>query len=242
MNDLLQALASPRGSDQLRSPSLRNPYDSLGRAKQQAIHASHNYEQALQMYNDSVTFFEQNYTPVLNKVQETDKNYADFIKTKMEKFSSLIMQFGMLIKKNGDELNQNSKIINSQTDLEIFIETNKSPVPYVQRETFEAFDESLHGGKKLDASDRQGSATSGGSEQANNPSSTQGLTATTASDAPSAPESEVGPDHRSPQQMVNEDHAVKGTDPASSSQIERASPDFHKIDPLESFAADFDHI
>ena len=53
--------------------------------------------------------------------------------------------------------------------------------------------------------------------------------------------------------MANEDHAVKGADPAStaliqkpglasSSQIERASPDFHKIDPLESFAADFDHI
>lgn len=78
-----------------------------------------------------VTFFEQNYTPVLNKIQESDKDYSEFIKAKLEKFSSLNMQFGMLIKKNGDELNQNSLIINSQTDMEIFIETNKSPVPFV---------------------------------------------------------------------------------------------------------------
>lgn len=92
-----------------------------------------------------VTFFEQNYTPVLNKIQESDKDYSEFIKAKMEKFSSLNMQFGMLIKKNGDELNQNSNIINSQTDMEIFIETNKSPVPYIQRETFEVYDENVHG-------------------------------------------------------------------------------------------------
>jgi hypothetical protein len=87
------------------SPSVRNPYDSFGRTKQQAIQATANYEQALQCYNDSVTFFEQNYTPVLNKVQESDKEYGDFIKAKMEKFSSLIMQFGKHITKNGDELN-----------------------------------------------------------------------------------------------------------------------------------------
>ena len=73
---------------------MRNPYDSLGRSKQQAILASNNYEQVLQSYNESVAFFEQNYTPVLNKVQESDKEYADFIKSKMEGFSSLIMQFG----------------------------------------------------------------------------------------------------------------------------------------------------
>lgn len=34
--------------------------------------------------------------------------------------------------------------------MEIFIETNKSPVPYVQKETFEVYDETVHGGKKWD--------------------------------------------------------------------------------------------
>lgn len=204
VNPQMQAHSSPPGADPLlRSPSLRNPYESTGRGKQQAIQASHNYEAALKNYNESVTFFEQNYTPALNKIQESDKEYADFIKAKMERFSSLIVQFGVLIKKNGDELNQNSKIINSQTDMEIFIETNKSPVPYVQQETFEVYDESVHGGKKWDSADRLGSSQ--GSESANNPYSMQALAATTASDLQSAPDSEAGPDHRSPQLAADGD-------------------------------------
>lgn len=208
----LQAQAAT-GSDQLlRSPSMRNPYDSLGRSKQQAILASNNYEQVLQSYNESVAFFEQNYTPVLNKVQESDKEYADFIKSKMEGFSSLIMQFGQLIKKNGEDLNQNSKIINSQTDLEIFIETNKSPTPYVQRESFEVYDENVHGSKKWEPVDRQGSITSQGSESGSNPYSMQAMAATTASDGQSARDSEAGPDYRSPQHAVSDDQTGKSAE------------------------------
>lgn len=66
----------------------------------------------------------------------------------MEKFSSTVMQFGLLVKNNGEELYLNSKIINSQTDVEIFIETNKSPQPFVEKELFEVFDETIHARKK----------------------------------------------------------------------------------------------
>lgn len=92
---------------------MRNPYDSLGRQKHQAINASQNYEQAIENYNEIVDYFEQTYTPVLNRVQESDKQYSDFIKEKMEGFSSLVTQFGLRIKMNGEELNKNSMIVNS---------------------------------------------------------------------------------------------------------------------------------
>lgn len=141
--------ASAIGPDQLiMSPTMSNPYDSVGKIKQHALQASQHYESALEDYNDTVTFFDQNYVSILNKVQESDKNYSDFIKEKMTKFSSTVMQFGMLVKKNGEDLHESSKIINSQTDLEIFIETNKSTSPFIQKEQFEVFDENVHGRKK----------------------------------------------------------------------------------------------
>ena len=74
--------------------------------------------------------------------------------------------------------------------MEIFIETNRSPVPYVQRETLEVYDENVHG-KNCDQQ----------SEPSANPYMKDALAATTASDGgPSAPESEAGPNqHPSPQ-------------------------------------------
>lgn len=102
----------------------------------------------IQEYNQTVEYLQKHYVGALNKVQDSDITYSDFIKEKMEKFSSTVMQFGLLVKNNGEDLYLNSKIINSQTDVEIFIETNKSPQPFVEREIFEVYEESVHGKKK----------------------------------------------------------------------------------------------
>ena len=57
----------------------------------------------------------------------------------------------------------------------------------------------------------------------------------------SAPESETGADTRSNSQAATDDHAVKAVEYLASSQNE-PSPDFHKIDPTETFATDYDRI
>ena len=87
----------------------------------------------------------------------------------MEVFSSTIMQFGMLVKKNGEDLHESSKIINSKTDLDIFIETNKSMQPFVEKEKFEVFDENIHGRKKNTDQDLYNSMHSQSSDSAKNP-------------------------------------------------------------------------
>lgn len=109
-------------------------------------------------------------------------------------------------------------------------------MPYVQKETFEIYDENVHGIKKWEMVEGRASITSQSSE-GNNPYSMTALAATTASDV----HSESGLERRSFQYSAGagDDKAMKSPD----NQIESGmSPDFHKIDPSESFAADYDHI
>ena len=93
--------------------------------------------------------FESNFKPLLNNVQESDKDNLMMIKSKMEAFSRNLLRFGGEISRNGEEMKQGAHVVDVKTDLEIFIQQNMSDQPFVQKEIQVVYDEAVHGPKGI---------------------------------------------------------------------------------------------
>lgn len=102
---------------------------------------------ALDQYNEFIALFESNFKPILNNVQQSDKDNLLMIRSKMESFSRSILRFGDEMTRNGEEMKQGANVVDVKTDLEIFIQQNKTEQPFVTREVQVVYDEAVHGHK-----------------------------------------------------------------------------------------------
>ena len=59
---------------------------------------------ALDSYNDFIVLFESNFKPILNNVQQSDKDNMLMIKSKMEALSRSLLRFGDEMTRNGEEM------------------------------------------------------------------------------------------------------------------------------------------
>ena len=84
--------------------------------------------------------FETSYKPILNRIQEGDDAQINFVKYNLEKHARYVEQMGKTFKIRGEEMNQTINMISSDTDLKIFIDTNKSLNSFLSKEVFQPYE------------------------------------------------------------------------------------------------------
>lgn len=70
--------------------------------------------------------FDTSYKPILNRIQESDDSSINFIKYNLEKMSRYIDAMGKEFRQISDEISQTVSMVNSDTDIKIFIDSNRS--------------------------------------------------------------------------------------------------------------------
>ena len=70
--------------------------------------------------------FDTSYKPILNRIQEGDDAQINFVKYNMEKLARYIEQTGKDLNQRGDDIHQTIGMVSSDTDIRIFIDTNRS--------------------------------------------------------------------------------------------------------------------
>ena len=91
-NSDMSAEGLPETPDKIKeSPMSR--LDALDRAVTNSMQADSNYQTALEKFNCSVDTFNENFVPIMGKIQEKDLDQSEFIKLKLEKFAGFISQF-----------------------------------------------------------------------------------------------------------------------------------------------------
>jgi len=78
----------------------------------------------------------------LNRVQENDDSQINFMKYNMQKFAHIMGKVGEDLCDRSQTMHDVSQMINSATDIKIFIEHNKSTNLTVNREKFQDFEAS----------------------------------------------------------------------------------------------------
>ncbi len=84
--------------------------------------------------------FETSYKPILNRIEESDDAQINFVKYNLEKLNRYIEQLGKEFKYRSDDIMQNLNMISSETDIAIFIDSNKSSNQFLVKEHFQPYD------------------------------------------------------------------------------------------------------
>ena len=77
----------------------------------------------------------------MNRVQENDISQINFMKYNMQKFAHILGKVGEDLCEQSTTIHDASQMINSQTDIKIFIEHNKSTNLVVNKEKFQDYQE-----------------------------------------------------------------------------------------------------
>ena len=72
----------------------KNLKEACLRAKQNSTAAENNYKRTLDKMNSNVEFFHIYFTPLLNKIQESDVDLIEFVKFNLEKFCCVVETAG----------------------------------------------------------------------------------------------------------------------------------------------------
>jgi hypothetical protein len=94
----------------------------------------------LDKLNLTIDMFETSYKPILNRIEESDDAQINFVKYNLEKLNRYIEQLGKEFKYRSDDIMQNLNMISSETDITIFIDSNKSSNQFLIKEQFLPYD------------------------------------------------------------------------------------------------------
>jgi hypothetical protein len=86
------------------------------------------YKQDVEYLNSLVADTETNYLPSLKYLQHHEERRINFVKYMMEKFLSFYSQCGTIMLAKDDKYNDSVKMINYYTDLQIFVDENRSRI------------------------------------------------------------------------------------------------------------------
>ena len=81
------------------------------------------------------------YKGMLNRMQENDDSQINFMKYNLMKFSQIVDSMGKMIHDKGENLSDTADMIDSATDIKIFIEHHKSTNLVVAKERFMYYDD-----------------------------------------------------------------------------------------------------
>lgn len=84
----------------------------------------------------TIDMFETSYKPILNRIQEGDDASINFVKYNLEKLARYIDSLGKSFRNRSEEMNQTISMVSSDTDLKIFIDTNRSLNSFLSKEVF----------------------------------------------------------------------------------------------------------
>lgn len=105
----------------------------------------HEYERSLARLNLTIDALDTSFRPILNQIQDSDDSQINFIKYNLEKLARYLDTTGRDLRGNSEEISQAVHMINSDTDLRIFIDTHRSTQDGVvnmfpQREQFVGYE------------------------------------------------------------------------------------------------------
>ena len=78
---------------------------------------------------------------MLNKMQEYDDQQINFMRYNLMKFSQIVDSLGKAIHDRGENLSETADMVNSATDIKIFIDHHKSTNLVVNKERFMSYDD-----------------------------------------------------------------------------------------------------
>ena len=78
---------------------------------------------------------------MLNKMQEYDDQQINFMRDNLMKFSQIVDSMGKAIHDRGENLSETADMVNSATDIKIFIDHHKSTNLVVNKERFMSYDD-----------------------------------------------------------------------------------------------------
>lgn len=103
--------------------------------------ARHEYERCLGKLNLTIEAFETSYKPILNRIQEGDEAQIRFVKFSLEKLARYVEDMGKDLRQRGDDIGATLGMVNGETDVKIFIDSNRSQNHFLQKEAFQEFEQ-----------------------------------------------------------------------------------------------------
>lgn len=109
-------------------------------AKKVTESAYHEYLQDLEEYNKMIDGSQFLYKDWLNKLQDLDEERIRLVKTTLNGFFSTFLDTGDILKDKMIESISSAHLINSQTDIKIFIDENRSKNEFFKKKEFVSYD------------------------------------------------------------------------------------------------------
>ena len=103
-------------------------------AKHKFNEQQENYRKTVQETNDLWQTFKEVSEPTLEGLQQNEESRIHFIKFTLEKISKLLNQQGQVCVDQSNELNGILENVNSQMDIRIFVDVNKSGVYHLKED------------------------------------------------------------------------------------------------------------
>ncbi|CDW76802.1 tbc domain-containing protein [Stylonychia lemnae] len=110
--------------------------------KYKAELASQEYKKEVEYVNLQLSKFGVEYKPMLSKLQQGEESRINFLKYSFEKFLKHQSLLGKIVLDKSTEIQSSVQMINSETDLKIFIDENKTYQQFESRVDFQVFEHS----------------------------------------------------------------------------------------------------
>ena len=108
--------------------------------KYKAEIASQDYKKGVDQMNSYLSQFETEYRPILQRLQQGEESRINFMKYSFEKFLKHQGSMGKQIHEKALDIQSQVSMINSDTDLKIFIDENKSYVEFQSKVEFQPYE------------------------------------------------------------------------------------------------------
>jgi len=97
------------------------------------------YKQELESLNNQLKKFEDDYKPLLQRLQQGEESRINFLKYNLEKIMKHFNSFGKAFIERAAEMQGSITMINSETDLRIFIDEHRSQTLFQNKVDFAPF-------------------------------------------------------------------------------------------------------
>jgi hypothetical protein len=111
--------------------------------KYRAECASQDYKKEVEVINDYLSQMSTHYKPILKKIQDCEHQRIEYLKLNVEKFIKNMFTFGTQLLEKSSEFSNSISMVNSDTDIRIFIDENKSDIKCPLKVEYRPYEHSL---------------------------------------------------------------------------------------------------
>ena len=117
--------------------------------------ASQEYKKEVDTLNGLLGQFADEYKPLLQRLQQSEESRINFFKYNLEKFIKQMHTLGKNIQDKATDMGNSVQMINSETDLKIFIDEHKSNILFSSKYEYKPYEQSKEiQGQKADLIDQ----------------------------------------------------------------------------------------